>query len=167
MRSPAAAVLLGLVMPACGSGDDSCGVCTSILIAVGVDVVDATGQLVPRMTTKTVELPTGDVVHLSTTQNDTGHYILLTDLDSLDPSRGERHELRFYAHSVQGTAMGDFVVRAGGCVCHVEKLSGPGELVLQPFPPGPDPEPTPEPPTRETDAPQPSTTAPAAVPGTE
>lgn len=125
-----AALLNGCVFDDRGSCDTNC---TAILNQVSVTVVDAADQLVPRMATKTVYLPTGAVLHESKVQNDSGFYVVIDD--ALDQSLllpRDCHELRFYAHSTEGTAMGDFVIRAGECVCHVEKLSGPDRLVLQP-----------------------------------
>ena len=135
-----------------GEGRDPHGTCQLIATSLSVAVVDDSGQPIPHMATKTVDLASGYVVHQSTAQNDGGLYTLVSDLDDWDPLPGERHELRFYAHSPQGTAMGDFVVRAGGCVCHVEALSGSGPLVLQPFPEQPPPEPTEQPPPRAPEA---------------
>ena len=129
-------LVVGFAASGCVFTDRSCGdrVCTAILISIAVTVVDASGEPVPGMATKTVYIPTGAILYGSRYQNDHGRYVLIDDtLDTSQLLPGERHELRFYAHSERGTASGDFVIRAGECVCHVELLSGPDRLMLQPF----------------------------------
>jgi hypothetical protein len=137
VRSIVIVALLGASF-GCGSdGDGTCGsdyVCTEILTSVGVEVVDEFGQPVPSMVTRTEYVPTGSVMHESSGEHLSGWYTVLDDLvDKSQLLPGERHEVRFFARGERGTAMGDFVLRAGQCVCHVEKIDGPEQLVLQPL----------------------------------
>lgn len=131
----AAAMTLAAV-PGCAYFDSSsCEQgCTLSLAYVGVTVVDDNGNRVSGLTTKTVYVPTGAVLREATGENEVGYYVVLDDaMDKTQLLPGERHEIRFYAQGETGTAMADFVIRAGECVCHVEKLSGPDTLVLQPY----------------------------------
>lgn len=107
--------------------------CSLLFAYIGVRVVDGDGRPVNGLSTQTVYLPTGAVLHESTGAHDSGLYVVLDDsMDKAHLLPGERHDVRFYAHGDEGTAMGDFQIRAGQRVCHVEKLAGPDTLVLEP-----------------------------------
>lgn len=117
-----------------GSGDDSScenQACTDLFATVGVALVDGSGQpITTGITTQTILTATGAVVHTSG-PNDYGYVVVDDNLDrSLLPA-GERHEVEFTAQGAAGTATATFVIKAGPCVCHVEKLIGPESIVVQ------------------------------------
>jgi hypothetical protein len=117
-----------------GNGDDdgACAnqECTALFAIVGVQLVNSAGQPVTGMTTRTTLTATGAVVHTSSS-NDYGYVVVDDNLDRALLPDGERHEVLFTAEGAAGTATGTFVIKAGPCVCHVDKLAGPETLVVQ------------------------------------
>jgi hypothetical protein len=113
--------------------DDSCEMqaCTALFATVGVSLVNSGGQPVTGMTTQTILTATGAVVHTSSA-NDYGYVVIDDNLDRTELPDGERHEVQFTAQGAAGSASANFVIKAGECVCHVEKLIGPESIVVQP-----------------------------------
>jgi hypothetical protein len=133
-----AALLVASLLGGCvyfgGNGDDtSCEnqACTDLFATVGVNLVNSAGMPVTGMTTQTILTATGAVVHTSS-MNDFGYVVVDDNLDRSALPDGDRHEVLFSAEGPAGSASGTFLINAGPCVCHVEKLIGPETIVVQP-----------------------------------
>lgn len=137
MRSIAGIVFASLLAGCVYFGDDgeSCAnqACTALFASVGVELVDASGQRVTGMTTRTVSVETGAVLHQSRPEDggEFGYVVVDDTLNIALLGDGDRHGVRFFADGAAGSAIGDFVIEAGACVCHVAKLSGPDTIVVE------------------------------------
>jgi hypothetical protein len=119
-----------LLVPGClPFGSDGC-FCTKEYVAVGFSLVDQAGQPVPDVPVRVVIVRTGKSLGLEQPGAAQGFYIVITDSQKelLDPS-GER--IRVTGSVGDRSFRVEFVVSVPGeCHCHIRKISGPSEVVL-------------------------------------
>lgn len=127
-------VLLALLLGGCAT-DGSDVACTLQLNSINVRVVDADGEPVVGMWTKTVHIETGAVLREEPIA--TYGYCVIDDLDVQHLEHPSSQMLHFFAqHDTRGTVSSDYFISIDRCG-HVSLAqrpdAGPYELELQPF----------------------------------
>lgn len=109
-------------------------ICTMIFASVGTEFVDKDGKNVAVKDFKVFNTRTGKFIAAKGVV-DPGfspmHHTIITDSNKKEVST-EGDELRITATSVSTSKTITAVYKiAGGCNCHVEKLSGPEKIVVE------------------------------------
>lgn len=112
------AIALALLLAGCGhfggSDTDNCA-CTALFAMVTVEIVDAGGQPVTGLTTRTVFVPTGQTVAVSTVPFD-GTYVIADD-NSVGLTDEDGELFRFEIVSPPVTR--DYLLSTDACSCHI------------------------------------------------
>ena len=126
-----AMALVALVFLGCNLIISSGCLCTTEFVGVGFSLVDVSGRPISDVAVRVTIGPTGKPLGLDQPRASDGFYIVITDLekDLLDPSGEVIHVFGSHGgHSFEA----EFVVEVpGDCRCHVRKVSGPGQVVLE------------------------------------
>ena len=130
-------IVIALALPGClyfdSSSPNGCEnqACTDLFAMISVKIVSASSAPVTGLTTQSIYVDTGQPITTYQDPIDNGVYVVADD-NFLGQALKDRdhHMIRFEAKSATQAATADYVIGAGECTCHVEKVSGPDMLVL-------------------------------------